>query len=43
MKTETVIIQAPKCFGNEDKNNKSCESCIFLFDCLEKKADKKGE
>ena len=36
-----VEIPSPKCFGKRNKDNKSCYSCIFLFDCIEKRL--KGE
>ena len=39
-KAITVKIEPPKCFSEHEKNNKSCENCIFLFDCIEKKSEK---
>ena len=35
-KTKQIVISAPKCFGKKGKAVRSCDSCIFLFDCLER-------
>ena len=39
-KIKVVSIPAPKCFSEHPNGNK-CNDCIFLFDCLEKKAERK--
>lgn len=43
MKTITVSIKPPNCFGNQSPKNEQCTSCIFCFDCVEKKTEKENK
>lgn len=39
-KTKRIVISAPKCFGKENKGNRPCKNCTFLFDCVERRMKK---
>jgi len=43
MKTITISIKPPNCFGNQSPTNKQCSSCVFCFDCAEKRNDQSSQ
>lgn len=41
MKRKIVVIEPPKCFGQNGKDGCNCAKCYFLFDCVEEKGKRK--
>ena len=38
-----IIIKPPDCFGNQSPTSEQCSTCIFCFDCAEKRIKKEND